>query len=67
MARSKETYNKRQKEKKRNEQKALKAQKKEERKANSDKGKSLDDMLAFVDENGNLSATPPDKKNNAES
>ena len=31
----------------------------QERKANAQKGKSLDDMLAYVDENGNLSSTPP--------
>jgi len=31
-----------------------------ERKENAKKGKSLDEMLAYVDENGNLSATPPD-------
>lgn len=32
----------------------------EERRANKTKGKSLDEMLAYVDENGNISATPPD-------
>lgn len=32
----------------------------EERKANASKGKTLDDMLAYIDENGNLSSTPPD-------
>ena len=37
-------------------------EKMEERKANVQKGKSLDDMLAYVDENGNLSSTPPDPK-----
>lgn len=36
-----------------------KAARKEERKANSNKGKSLEDMLAYVDENGNLSPVPP--------
>ena len=36
-----------------------KAQGKEERKNNNNKGKSLDDMLAYLDENGNISTTPP--------
>ncbi|WP_222597182.1 hypothetical protein [Chitinophaga pinensis] len=36
-----------------------KAQRKEERKNNNNKGKSLEDMLAYVDENGNLSPVPP--------
>ena len=34
----------------------------EERKANIQKGKSLDDMLAYVDENGNLTSVPPDPR-----
>ena len=62
MAKSKETYNKREKEKKGLRERNEKAQKKEERKANKLKGKSLDEMLAFVDENGNLSSTPPEHK-----
>jgi len=32
----------------------------EERKASQTKGKSLDDMLAYIDENGNITSTPPD-------
>lgn len=32
----------------------------EERKANAKKGQSLEDMMAYIDENGNLSSTPPD-------
>jgi cold shock CspA family protein len=61
MAKSKETFNKKEKEKKRLKQKQEKREKMEERKANS-KGKSFDDMLAYVDENGNISATPPDPR-----
>ena len=34
----------------------------EERKANAKKGKSLDEMMAYVDENGNISSTPPDPR-----
>lgn len=61
MGRSQETFNKRDKEKKRLKKKQDKLQKKEERKTN-DTGKSFEDMFAYVDENGNLSSTPPDPK-----
>jgi CspA family cold shock protein len=37
-----------------------KAQKREERKTSNNKGKGLDDMLMYVDANGQLSSTPPD-------
>jgi cold shock CspA family protein len=60
MAKSKETFNKREKEKQRQQQKQQKQERKEERKANANKGKSLDDMMAYIDENGNISSTPPD-------
>ncbi len=63
MAKSKETFNKKEKEKKRLKQRQEKLQKKEERKANTKKGQSLEDMMAFIDENGNLSDTPPDPRN----
>src|SRR6478736_2423269 len=53
---------KKEKEKKRAKQKQDKAEKMLERKANSGKGKSLEDMMAYIDENGNLSSTPPDPK-----
>lgn len=32
----------------------------DERKANQVKGKTLDDMMAYIDEDGNISSTPPD-------
>ncbi len=60
MARSKQqSFAKREKEKKRIQHKKEKQQKKEERKANSNKGKGLDDMLAYIDEHGNLTSVPP--------
>lgn len=59
MSTSKETFNKREKEKARQKKKQQKQEKRDDRKANPTKGKSLDDMMAYVDENGNLSATPP--------
>jgi cold shock CspA family protein len=60
MGRSQETYNKKEKEKKRLKKKQDKLKKKEERKSDSDKGKSLEEMFAYVDEDGNISSSPPD-------
>jgi cold shock CspA family protein len=57
-----ETMGKKDREKKKQKNKQDKAEKKEERKANNNKGKGLDTMLAYVDENGNISDTPPDPK-----
>ncbi len=60
MARSSQSFNKREKEKQKLRERQEKKEKMEERKANAKKGQSLDDMLAYLDENGNLSSTPPD-------
>ena len=60
MARSQETFNKKEKEKKRLKKRQEKQIKKEERKANS-KGGGLENMLAYVDENGHITDTPPDR------
>ena len=62
MGRSQETFSKKENDKKKLKKRKDKEEKKEERKANSNKGKSLDDMLAYIDENGNISSTPPDPK-----
>ena len=62
MAKSRETYNKKEKEKKRLKKKQDKQQKREDRKA-APKDGSLDNMIAYVDEYGNFSSTPPDPKN----
>jgi len=53
------SFNKRDKEKKRQQKHEEKQRRKEERKANSGGG-GLDSMLAYVDENGQLTSTPPD-------
>jgi cold shock CspA family protein len=63
MAKSKESFNKKEKQKLKQKKKKEKAEKKEERKANAVKGKSLDDMIAYVDEHGRISSTPPDLSN----
>ncbi len=60
MGRSQETFNKKEKEKRKLKKKKEKLQRKEDRKADSQKGKGLEDMLAYVDEDGNIISTPPD-------
>ncbi len=60
MGKSQETFNKKEHEKKRLKKRQDKKEKKEERKANAKKGQSFEDMIAYVDENGNISSTPPD-------
>lgn len=60
MARAKESFNKKDQEKARIKKRKDKERKKEDRKANATKGKSLDDMLAYVDPFGNIVSTPPD-------
>lgn len=56
-----ETWNKKEREKKKKAIKKEKAERKQERKENPE-SKNFDDMLAYLDENGNLSSTPPDPK-----
>ena len=60
MGRSQESFSKKEKEKKRLKKRKDKLAKKEERKANAKKGQSLEDMLVYVDEFGQLTDTPPD-------
>lgn len=59
MAKSQETFNKKEKEKKRLKKRQDKQARKEERRANSEGG-GLDNMMAYVDEFGNIVDTPPD-------
>ncbi len=60
MARSQESFNKKEKEKKRLKKKKDKQQKREERRSNVSEGGGLDSMIAYVDENGNITDTQPD-------
>lgn len=55
-----ETWNKKEREKKKKQSQKEKAEKKQERKENNKGGNS--EMYAYLDENGNLSSTPPDPK-----
>jgi len=58
MAKSQETYNKKEKEKLRLKKRKDKLEKMNERKANPSTG-GLDSMIAYVDENGHITDTPP--------
>lgn len=60
MARSTETFSKKEKEKARLKKAKDKKERAGERKANAGKGKSLEDMMAYIDEHGNITSTPPD-------
>jgi len=60
LARSTETFSKKEKEKARLKKSKEKKERAEDRKANAGKGKSLEDMMAYIDENGNITSTPPD-------
>lgn len=59
MGRSQETFSKKENEKKRLKKRQEKQQKREERKENATDG-SLESMMAYVDEYGNITDTPPD-------
>lgn len=61
MAKSNNAYIKKQKELQRKKKREEKEVKKNERKKNS-AGGALENMLAYVDEFGNITSTPPDKK-----
>ena len=60
MGRSTETFSKKEREKTRSKKNKEKKERAEDRKANGSKGKSLEDMMAYIDEHGNITSTPPD-------
>jgi cold shock CspA family protein len=55
-----ESFSKKEKEKKKQQKRKEKEARKADRQANAKNGQSLEDMMAYVDENGNISDTPPD-------
>jgi cold shock CspA family protein len=59
-----DSWNKKEREKKKQQEKRDKEARKKERKENAASGK--DDMIAYVDENGNISDTPPDPRKRKE-
>jgi cold shock CspA family protein len=60
LARSTETFSKKEKEKARLKKSKDKKERAEDRKANAGKGKTLEEMMAYTDEYGNITSTPPD-------
>ena len=66
MAGSQETYGKKEREKKRLKKQEEKRKKREGRKVNAKKGGDLESMLVYVDENGQLTDTPPDPSKKVE-
>lgn len=59
MAKSQLTFNKKERAKKKHLKKQEKQERRELNKSNNNKGKSLEEMFAYVDEFGNISDTPP--------
>ena len=57
-----ETWNKKEREKKKIAERKEKAERKLERKENAVNGNKLENMLAYMDENGNLCSQPPDPR-----
>ena len=62
MARSQDSFNKKEKEKKRRKKKQEKLERREQRKLEREEGgkKTFEEMLMYVDENGNLTSEKPD-------
>jgi cold shock CspA family protein len=59
MSRERESFSKKEHEGRQQKKRKEKEQKKEERRANKG-AKTFEDMIAYVDENGNITSTPPD-------
>ncbi len=57
-----DTFNKKALQQKRAKKKQDKLDRREERKTNNDKGKSLEEMMVYLDEYGNITDVPPDKQ-----
>ena len=62
MAKSQQSFNKKEKEKKRLKKKKEKLERREQRKLEKAENgpKTFEEMLSYVDEDGNLTSTPPD-------
>ena len=62
MAKSQDSFNKKEKEKKRLKKRKEKLERREQRKIEREEGgtKTFEDLIRYVDEDGNLTTTPPD-------
>ncbi len=65
MGRSQESFNKKEVRKRKEKKRKEKAEKREARR-DHESGSSLDDMIAYVDEYGNITDTPPDPEEKEE-
>ena len=66
MAKSHQTWNKKDREQQKQKARKEKEERKKERKEHAQKGKSLEQMMAYLDENGNISSSPPDPRKKKE-
>ncbi len=66
MGRSQETFNKKEVRNKKEKKRKDKEKKRLARKDGEKSGSSLDDMMAYVDENGVITSTPPDPSKKTE-
>lgn len=61
-----DSFSKKENNKKKTKKQQDKLQRREDRKTNNNKGKSLDDMIVYVDVNGNFTSVPPNLQNREE-
>jgi len=61
-----DSFSKKENSKKKIKKKQEKTLRREERKSNNNKGKDLDDMIVYVDVNGNFTSVPPHLQDKAE-
>ena len=66
MPKSHQSWNKKDREQQKQKARKEKAERKKERKENAQKGKSLEEMMAYIDENGVISSSPPDPRKKKE-
>ncbi|WLD23778.1 cold shock domain-containing protein [Flavobacterium dauae] len=61
-----DSFSKKENNKKKNKKLQDKQSRREDRKSNNNKGKSLDDMIVYIDINGNFTSVPPHLQNRDE-
>jgi cold shock CspA family protein len=61
-----DSYNKKARQQKRAKKRQDKLERREERKTHNNKGKSTDDMIVYLDENGNFTDVPPERQHRRE-
>lgn len=61
-----DSYNKKARQQKRAKKQQDKLERREERKAHNNKGKGMEEMIVYLDENGNFTDVPPEKQHRTE-